>query len=100
MLGRNGGRWPHNGEIDIVECVNGDPTVYMSLHSTKYHAANPQHPPEQPYHLDTDLSEEPIIAGLEWNVHDDKVDLTWWMTWFDRGSSSWKSDHTTKVLAK
>ena len=72
----------------------------MSLHSPKYHDDNPQHPPEHPYRLDTDLSEDPIIAGLEWNVHHDQVDLTWWMTWFDRGSRSWRSDHTTKVLAK
>merc|ERR1712212_43394 len=35
MLGTgNGGSWPGEGEIDIMESVNGDPKVVMSLHST------------------------------------------------------------------
>ena len=34
------------------------------------------------------------------NIFNDQVDITWWMSWFDQGSGSWRSDHTTKVLFK
>ena len=103
MLGTgNGNGWPKHGEIDIVEIVNGNPTVYMSLHSTNHHGGGPQHPPENPYHLqNVDLIQNILIAGFEWNIHDEQIDLTWWFTWFDQGAAnSWKSDHTTKVLTK
>ena len=29
-----------------------------------------------------------------------EIVLTWWFTWFDQGSQSWLSDHTTKSLMK
>ena len=32
MLGKNG-RWPHNGEIDIMEHLNFDDKVYQTIHS-------------------------------------------------------------------
>jgi hypothetical protein len=43
--------------------------------------------------VDTDL-----IAGIEWRLHDSKIHLTWWMTWFDIGSQSWTSQHNTLVI--
>ena len=45
----------------------------MSLHSSNFHGGNPQHPPESPYRMNADLTKDPLIAGLEWNVHDDQV---------------------------
>ena len=103
MLGSgNGNGWPRHGEIDIVEIVNGNPKVYMSLHSTNHHGGGPQHPPENPYSLENvDLTQDVLIAGFEWNLSfQNQIDLTWWFTWYDQGSKIWKSDHTTKVLTK
>jgi len=105
MLGTgNGNEWPNHGEIDIVEAVNGDPTIVMSLHSTNHWGATggPQHPPNNPIYVNADLAHDHLIAGFEWNVQDQAghIDLTWWLTWFDQGSQSWQSAHTTKVLQK
>jgi len=105
MLGTgNGNEWPNHGEIDIVEAVNGDPTIVMSLHSTNHWGATggPQHPPNNPIHVNADLAHDHLIAGFEWNVQDQAghIDLTWWLTWFDQGSQSWQTAHTTKVLQK
>ena len=103
MLGTgNGHGWPRHGEIDIVEIVNGNPKVYMSLHSTNHHGGGPQHPPENPYSFENvDLTQDVLIAGFEWNLSfQNQIDLTWWFTWYDQGSKIWKSDHTTKVLTK
>jgi len=105
MLGTgNGNEWPNHGEIDIVEAVNGDPTIVMSLHSTNHWGATggPQHPPNNPIYVNADLAHDHLIAGFEWNVQDQAghIDLTWWLTWFDQGSQSWQTAHTTKVLQK
>jgi len=103
MLGNtNGMNWPKCGEIDIVEAVNGDPTIVMSLHSTNHWGGEPQHPPKNPIQMNADLTRDHLIAGFEWNVRNEvgQIDLTWWFTWFDQGSQSWQSDHTTKVLLK
>ena len=103
MLGTgNGNEWPHHGEIDIVEAVNGDPTVVMSLHSTNHWGGGPQHPPNNPFYMNADLTKDHLIAGFEWNVRNEvgQIDMTWWFTWFDQGSQSWVSDHTTKSLMK
>ena len=35
--------------------------------------------------------ENELIAGLEWNLHGSQIDLTWWITFFDLSSQSWKS---------
>jgi len=103
MLGTgNGHSWPHHGEIDIVEAVNGQPKVVMSLHSTNHSGGRPQHPPKNPFYMNADLTRDPLIAGFEWNVRNEvgQIDLTWWFTWFDQTSQSWVSDHTTKILRK
>ena len=52
--------------------------------------------------MNADLTTDHLIAGFEWNKRDDagQLDLTWWFTWFDQGSQSWVSDHTTKVLSR
>ena len=57
-------------------------------------------PPLSPLHVNTDLSRDPLIAGVEWNVQEDegKVDLTWWISWFDQISQSWRNENTTKSL--
>merc|ERR1719186_522471 len=102
MLGADGRRWPNNGEIDIVELINGVPKVYMSTHSTHHYGGNAQHPPNNPFWLDTDMTQIPVIFGLEWNVQADRgqIDLTWWITYHDNPSQQWKSRHTTKSLFK
>ena len=42
---------------------------------------------------------DPIICGLEWNLENSgQIDLTWWFSWYDFNSQSWKQDHTTLVL--
>jgi len=101
MLGTgNGHEWPRHGEIDIVECVNGVPKIYMTVHSTHHNGGNGQHPDTPSFTANSDFSDQPLIAGFEWNVRPDvgQLDLTWWMTWFDISSQSWHSEHTTKVL--
>ena len=47
--------------------------------------------------MNSNFDENPLIAGLEWNIQDDKgqIDITWWMTWHDLGSNSWQKQHTT-----
>ena len=56
-----GRRWPWNGEIDIVERLNGDAFVYQTVHSGwtfhKKHAKDPKH-----------NSKAPIVNG-DWNVY-------------------------------
>ena len=93
MLGTgNGFEWPKHGEVDIALVLNGYPDIEMSLHSTNHYGGSAQHPPLSPLHVTTDLSRDPLIAGLEWNVLEDegKVDLTWWISWFDHISQSWR----------
>ena len=43
---------------------------------------------------------DPLICGFEWNVQDHigQIDLTWWFTWFDLGTQTWESSHTTLSL--
>merc|ERR1719206_662060 len=74
----------------------------MSLHSTNHWGGGPQHPDKNPLHMNADLTRDHLIAGFEWNKRDDvgQLDLTWWFTWFDQGSQSWMSDHTTKALTR
>lgn len=101
MLGNgNGNGWPKNGEIDIVEAVNGDPKIYMNLHSPCCHGGNGQKPSKNPFFINSDLSKNAFIAGFEWNVRENigQIDLTWWHSWLDSNSNSWQGDHTTKVL--
>ena len=74
----------------------------MSVHSTNHWGGGPQHPPKNPLYMNADLTKDHIIAGFEWNVRNEvgQIDLTWWFSWFDQGSQSWVSDHTTKSLMK
>jgi len=53
---------------------SGDPTVYMALHSSTSPPGG-VHPPDSPYRMNSDLTQDPLIAGLEWNIHSDKVFL-------------------------
>merc|ERR1719186_244204 len=102
MLGVDEEEWPKNGEIDIVELRNGEPSVLMTLHSTNHHGAYGQNPPHNPLHLNTDMTKIPVIFGLEWHVKADEgqIDLTWWITSFDIPSQQWKNEKTTKSLFK
>ena len=57
MLGTgNGHEWPRHGEIDIVEAVNGAPTVHMATHSTNHYGGRPQHPPKNPLYAYADFT--------------------------------------------
>ena len=99
MLGEgNGSGWPTKGEIDIVESVNGNPKVYMSVHSTHHNGGGPQHPGTNPFNPQADFTQQPLIAGLEWNIRHDigQIDLTWWMSWNEYGTQ--KDAHTTLSL--
>lgn len=99
MLGNgNGNQWPKYGEIDMLEAVNGDPKIYMALHSPCCNGGNAQHPSPNAFYINSDLTQNAFIAGFEWNVRESEgqIDLTWWHSWFESGS--WKEDHTTKVL--
>lgn len=101
MLGTgNGWEWPKHGELDIVEAVNGNPTIVMSAHSTHHHNGEPQHPPNQPFRMNADFTEDQLIAGFEWNVQEEagQIDMTWWMTWWDLSSQTWESKHSTLVI--
>merc|ERR1712038_1329033 len=103
MLGTgNGGHWPGEGEIDIMESVNGSPEIVMSLHSTHHNGGNAQHPPDQPLFANADFSRDGAILGLEWNVQDNlgQIDITWWITYYDLGTNSWLSMHTTAILSE
>ena len=72
----------------------------MSLHSTHHNGRNAQHPPSGSLKANADFSRDGAILGLEWNVQDDKgqLDITWWISYFDLGTNSWNSMHSTKVL--
>lgn len=101
MLGTgNNGDWPGCGEINIMDTVNGEPSLVMSLYSTHHYGGNAQHPPEQPLFANADFSRDGAILGLEWNVQDSlgQIDITWWITYYDLGTKSWTSMHTTSAL--
>ena len=55
LLGTGGG-WPKNGEIDIVESVNGQPSIVVTTHSTNHHGGNGQHPPKNPIYMNSDFT--------------------------------------------
>ena len=55
LLGPKSRRWPHNGEIDILETINGEAKIYASLHSTNHNGGNSQHPPKQPFQFNSDF---------------------------------------------
>ena len=99
MLGPgNGAGWPKPGEIDIIEMVNGHPKLITSVHSASRHGGNPRHPPNNGKALDADLTKDPLICGVEWNLHDNQIDLTFWYSWKDLGSGQWPISHTTLVI--
>ena len=43
----------------------------MTVHSTNHNGGNGQHPSENPYSLNADLTQDPLIAGFEWNIRPD-----------------------------
>ena len=94
------GIWMLGTGIGFALVLNGYPDIEISLHCTNHYGGSAQHPPLSPLHDNTDLSRDPLIAGLEWNVLEDegKVDLTWWISWFDQISQSWRNENTTKSL--
>merc|ERR1712055_1070165 len=80
-----------------------DPSIkyrgYLEVRSTSHHGGNPQHP-SGPIDMNSNLDENELIAGFEWNVQDSKgqIDMTWWMSWLDIGSGSRKKEHHTLVV--
>ena len=55
LMGESKLKWPHNGEIDILETINGEAKIYASLHSTNHNGGNSQHPPKQPFQFNSDF---------------------------------------------
>lgn len=59
------GRWPHSGEIDIMEQLNSDTIVYQTLHSNYVDVQNKKEYPKYfitaPYQVD-----QYNVYGLEW----------------------------------
>jgi len=103
MLGTgHGSIWPGQGEINIMETANGNPSIFMTLHSTHHYGGDHQQPPGQPLHVNADFSRHGAILGLEWNVRDEigQIDITWWISYYDLDTYSWNSMHTTKSLFK
>ena len=49
-------------------------------------------------HINADLTRDPLICGVEWNIHGSQIDLTFWFSWKDLGSGQWQKHHTTLVL--
>ena len=43
----------------------------MTIHSTNHNGGNGQHPSDNPYNLNADLTQDPLIAGFEWNIRPD-----------------------------
>ena len=45
--------------------------IVMTVHSTNHNGGNGQHLSENPYSLNADLTQDPLIAGFEWNIRPD-----------------------------
>ena len=45
--------------------------IVMTIHSTNHNGGNGQHPSDNPYNLNADLTRDPLIAGFEWNIRPD-----------------------------
>jgi len=91
LLGSQPPTWPHCGELDIVELANGVPKVYMTTHSGNHNGGGGQHPSAGgTMSVNSNFVDHELIAGFEWNMHGTQIDLTWWMTYFDLSSNSWK----------
>ena len=45
--------------------------IVMTVHSTNHNGGSGQHPSDNPYNLNADLTQDPLIAGFEWNVRPD-----------------------------
>ena len=73
MLGRTNVGWPQRGEIDLVETINGDPRVYMTMHSSTKNGKDGQKPAPPSFEANTDFTVYPLVAGLEWNVTSTQV---------------------------
>ena len=73
MLGRTNVGWPQRGEIDLVETINGDPRVYMTMHSSTKNGKDGQKPTPPSFEANTDFTVYPLVAGLEWNVTSTQV---------------------------
>merc|ERR1712037_511087 len=93
LLGYQPPTWPACGELDMVEVVNGKPSVVMTTHSGGHNGGNGQHPSEGGrLDMNANLVDNELIAGFEWNLENpNQIDLTWWMSYFDLGSQSWVS---------
>ena len=40
----------------------------MTVHSTHHNGGNGQHPSHSSFTANADMTEDPIIAGFEWNI--------------------------------
>merc|ERR1712109_426818 len=93
LLGYQPPTWPACGELDMVEVVNGRPSVVMTTHSSGHNGGSGQHPSGGgSLDMNANFVENELIAGFEWNLENpNQIDLTWWMTYFDLGTQSWVS---------
>jgi len=101
LLGSQPPTWPHCGELDIVELANGEPKVYMTTHSGNHNGGGGQHPSAGgTMSMNSNFVDHELIAGFEWNMHDTQIDLTWWMSYFDLSSNSWKKEEPRTLVIR
>ena len=55
LMGESELEWPNNGEIDILETVNGETKIHASTHSKNHNGGKCQHPPKHPLYLNSDF---------------------------------------------
>ena len=57
LMGESELDWPNNGEIDILETVNGETKIHASTHSKNHNGGKCQHPPKHPFYLNSDFDQ-------------------------------------------
>ena len=55
--------------IDCVVVITDRSTqIVMTVHSTHHNGGSGQHPSQSSFTANSDLTENPLIAGFEWNI--------------------------------
>ena len=53
LMGESKLAWPNNGEIDILEAINGETKIFASIHSKNHNGGECQHPPKHAFYLNS-----------------------------------------------